>query len=139
MIKGPRFRWYSLARSRFIEHTRQEEVEVWQGEHYGYKRLASQAICRRMICRIDDTCWLIVDDILGRGQEKATILWNLPDCDFSFENDLLHLSTPEGLVAIRLYCSVDPNKAVVTRGQDGQRRLGWQSLYYGQKIPTPTL
>ena len=138
MIKGPRFRWYSLLQSRFIEHTKNGTVESWQGEHYGYKRLPSKAICRRMICRIDDICWLVVDDILGRGKEKATISWNLPDCEYNLTDNVLKLSTSQGAVYIGLYCCLESGELAVVRAENGKRRLGWQSLYYGQKTPAPT-
>lgn len=140
MIKGPRFRWYSLVKSHFIEHKKYGQIEVWQGEHYGYKRLASRAVCRRLICKITDARWLVVDDILGGGKEKTTIIWNLPaDCDLSLKANTLKLFTPKGLVSIALYCSAQQNKAVVARGENNERRLGWQSSYYGEKTQAPTL
>lgn len=139
MIKGPRFRWYSLVRSQFIEHSKYKQTELWQGRHYGYERLPSKATCQRMICKINDVYWLIVDDIWGRGKENATILWHIPDYEYSLAENTLNLVTPEGPVCVTLYCSAAPNRAAVARGENKELRLGWQSLYYGEKMPAPTL
>lgn len=139
MIKGARFQWYSLVKSRFIAHSQGKQIELWQGEHYGYQRLPTKVTCRRTICRMTESYWVVIDDLMGHGREKASLLWHLPDYKSSFENNIVQLFTPEGVVVIAVYASTAPSKIGVARGETKDRRIGWQSLYYGQKRPSPTL
>ena len=70
MIKGTRFRWHSLVESRCLGRRRGKDIELWEGEHYGYRRLPSQATHRRTIGRLGEECWLVVDDVLGAGEDE---------------------------------------------------------------------
>lgn len=137
MVKGPHFMWLSLPRARFIGSFVKDGVEFWQGEHYAYSDLPSHITCRRNVCRADDNLWIVVDDILGKGQEKASLYWNLPDIRYSLEGNLINLHTPEGQVLIAVHCFYGDVPARVVKGQQENKRLGWNSLYYGQKTASP--
>jgi len=139
MIKGPRFQWFSLVRSKMIEHRVINNVEVWQAEHYGYQRLASKAIHRRMVCRINPDIWLVVDDVFGRGSEDLLIAWNLPDGEFILNNNSLKMDSRQKSFSISLFCSNQSALPQVVRGLDGDKRLGWNSVRYGIKNPMPTM
>ncbi len=138
MTKGPHFMWADLVKSQFLRRAHVNNVELWQGEHYGYQRLHTRAVCRRTICRIDESYWLVVDDVFGFGKEKADIFWHLPDYAYNLSGNTLHLTTPQGPVSVILYSWPVPSKPAVCRGETEKKRLGWQSLYYGQKRPVPT-
>ena len=139
MVKGSRFRWYSLVRSRFIRHDKRCNVELWQGEHFGYRRLPSRCVHRRTICQIQDRYWLIVDDILGCGAEKARLYWHMADAPFTAEANRVCLQTPAGPVDLGVWTNGQNMELQVDRGVDGQERMGWQSLYYGLRTATPSM
>lgn len=139
MIKGPRFQWFSLVRSKMIAHTIIENIEAWQAEHYGYQRLASKAIHRRMVCRINPDIWLVVDDVFGQGSERVLITWNLPDGAFTLKNNSLKMDSRQKAFSISLFCSSQSALPQVARGREGDRKLGWNSVHYGIKNPVPTL
>lgn len=138
MIKGPRFRWFSLAKSRFLGHE-QGDFEIWQGEHYGYRRLPSRATHRRTICRIGQAYWLIVDDVLGRGREDAELFWHFADMPYEVKDHLIRLKSEHGDISVFVAASGDLTRWQLAQGLDGPGRLGWQSRHYGERTPTPAL
>jgi hypothetical protein len=138
MIKGPRFRWYSLLESHCSGRARCGPFELWQGEHHGYQRLASRAIHRRCVCRISSLTWLVVDDVIGEGVESAELFWHLADAPASDDGHAVHLSLPTGPAQLLVACSDGGAIRQLGRGLDGEMRMGWQSLLYGRKDPAPT-
>ena len=139
MIKGGAFRWHSLADAQFDFHKQRGEVEIWQGEHYGYRRLACRATHRRVIFRMGETYWLIVDDVLGKGREAVKVYWHFPDLPCELEGDVLHLKTEAGAVTLRTIVGAEDVSRRFGRGMEQPERLGWESVYYGERTPTPAL
>ena len=138
MEKGPRFMWLYPVKSRFIKHDITDSFEIWQGEHYGYKRLNCKAVCRRTIYKIDSDNWVIVDDILGSGKEHMELLWHLADFDYSHRDKSLELYTPQGNVFFDFYSSSELSFEIV-RGRKNKPIMGWESLTYGHKKPSLSL
>ncbi len=138
MIKGPRFRWFSLVESRFIGHVQHGQIELWQGEHYGYGRLPCKATHRRTICRIGNDYWLIVDDIIGHGQADVRLFWHLADFPCRLEDKTVKMDANGDEVRLFVDSSSRNMDVRLERGLDNQRRMGWQSLYYGQRTSAPT-
>ena len=139
MIKGPRFRWFSMTKSRYLGRWGSADVELWAGEHYGYRRLGCKAVHRRTICRIGETNWLVVDDVLGSGEQGVELYWHFADSPSEFSDETVSIQTPGGQADLTVM-STDRNLSwQFGRGLDGGRRMGWRSLYYGQKRPTPSL
>lgn len=140
MIKGPRFQWYSLVRSRWIDHGTRNHEEFWMGEHYGYRRLQGRVTHRRTIRRFGNAWWLIVDDILGKGQAEAALHWHLADYPYERRDSTISLDAPDGRCAVWLDCRAGKWEWGVHRGVDeAGLRLGWDSLYYGSRVPAPTI
>ncbi len=139
MIKGPRFQWFSLVRSKMIEHKVINKAEVWQGEHYGYQRLASKVTHRRMICRVNPDIWFVVDDVFGKGREKLLITWNLPDGEFTLNENSLAMDCKQNAFSIAMFCSAQSAVPQVAKGLEGERKIGWDSVHYGIKKPAPTM
>ena len=139
MIKGPHFRWSSLLKSRFRTHRRQGELEIWQGEHYGYQRLECHATHRRTICRLGDSFWLIVDDVLGRGCENIQLFWHFADFPYQIKGELVQLQPESSEIYVFVSASSDEMIRRVERGSESENRMGWESLYYGEMKPTPSI
>ena len=138
MIKGPRFRWFSLLKSHFIRHVQQGQIEIWQGEHYGYQRLPCRATHRRTICRLGDDYWLIFDDIIGKGQADVELFWHLADFPCRLEDKTIKMDVDGKEVRLFVESTSRSINIRLERGLDGRERMGWQSLYYGQRTPAPT-
>ena len=134
MIKGPRFQWFSLLKTRLLGRQSNHRVDLWAGEHYGYQRLPCQATHRRSICRLGEECWLIVDDVLGTGEETVDLYWHLPDAEHALRGDELTLHLPKGTCCLHLLSQAAGCERRVLRGvdEDGVRG-GWESLYYGER------
>jgi hypothetical protein len=139
MVKGPRFQWYSLLRSRCLGRQRFEHAEVWQGEHYGYNRLAARATHRRTLCRFDDHCWVIIDDVLGAGVASATLRWHLPDLAYEGADHALHVYTECGPASLHVFVSSGAALRVLRAADEPRGRGGWCSRYYGLCEPALTL
>ncbi len=139
MIKGPRFRWFSLVQSKCDGRQMQDGLETWQGEHYGYNRLPSNATHRRTLCKVSENCWLIIDDIFGVGIENCELIWQLADGDYQIDGQGICLDTPAGKVSLQVKTSRSGASVSVEKGQEDDGRAGWESLYYGKRTPVPTM
>lgn len=139
MLKGTRFRWYSLAKSKLIAYRKYPGVDVFCGEHYGYLRLTSRAIHRRTVCHIDDLLWVVFDCVEGEGQETAEIFWNLMQgIDVEDMGEYYRLSKDSRVASLGVYTSNESSCRLVVGSQD-PRFMGWESLYYGTREPAPVL
>jgi hypothetical protein len=139
MIKGPRFQWFSLVKSRFIRRDVHQHWELWQGEHYGYSRLASRATHRRTICRIGSALWFVVDDILGHGREKIQLFWHLADGSCKLDGHTVRLQVNQANMGLSVFSNATDIVYRLERGLEGKERMGWQSLHYGKRLPSPTM
>ncbi len=138
MIKGARFQWHSLIDARRHGRRATGDVEVWSGEHRGYRRLPSRAIHGRAIVRCGDACWIVVDDLRGRGREAIELFWHLHDAPLQIADAGWRLATRPGAVSFRIAASA-AFSLTAYRGEDADRRAGWHSLYYGERTPAPTI
>jgi asparagine synthase (glutamine-hydrolysing) len=138
MIKGERFRWFSLARSSVMGYWREGDVEVWQGEHYGYRRLPSRVTHRRALCRLGDCCWVVVDDLVGRGMERLDLYWQLERMPWGCENGQIRFELAGQPGSLTILAS-SPASVTVSEGAELPERSGWQSQYYGDKTAAPTV
>ena len=139
MTKGPRFLWLRWTRStlRSLGQSANGRIGAFAAEHMGYAHRDGRVIHRRTICRIDDT-YVIVDDLLGSAEHDVCLRWRLCDADWRGNDQVwrghrgdstysVSLATPE-----RMTCRL-------TSGEASPVPEGWQSLYYGEKTPSPTL
>jgi hypothetical protein len=83
--------------------------------------------------------WLVVDDVTGRGEENIELFWHLADFPCRQADNAVTLGTPCGEVTLFVLAVPNTTNLRLVRGLDGQRRMGWQSLYYGQRTPAPTV
>ncbi len=139
MVKGPRFLWFkwTKAKVRRFETSPDSRVGYFEGEHYGYTHLPGHVIHRRTMCRIDDA-YIIVDDILGSGRHEVAVRWRLCQAQWRQEADTWHGEISGKDVAINLTPANGMTVEMVT-GRESPGPEGWESQYYGQKEPAPTL
>ena len=139
MPKLSRFARLNWTKSKFIAHKNYaaDGVEIVQGEHYGYCRKKEKITHRRSVLSLPNGCWLIVDDALWRSTHKIELCWQLCDVDYELKDETLILQTENGRVCVAVAKSSGNGKCECFRGDNNS--IGWQSLYYGNREPAPTL
>ena len=141
MVRGPRFLWLEWTKSRVVDQRESPNrfLESFQGEHYGYSRLNPPVVHRRTIIRCYDSIWIVVDDLLGIGEQSFSLQWLLPfngEYNFDQQKNNLKMNLSEDLLSFYWYVSVI--KKVTTSfsgGKDEEAPRGWYSRYYGVKEP----
>ncbi len=87
MERAGRFLWLPWATGRVNRRADSPAggLAYWEGEHHGYRRLASAARHRRAIVRLGQEHWVVLDAIEGRGPIQARLHWLLADTDRDFQ------------------------------------------------------
>jgi len=139
MTKGPRFLWFYWTRCRLLSFDTSSDGRVgyFEGEHYGYTRLPGNVIHRRSICRIDNT-YIIIDDIVGRHLHNVAMRWRMLPADWQKHGGGWQVNVAGQQISLTVNTPKSMNHALV-KGQEAPAIEGWESLYYCQKKPTPTL
>jgi hypothetical protein len=116
----------------------------WQlvvGEHRGYARHPGSVVHRRSVLLLPDDLWVVVDQLRGTGNHTASLHWLAGA--FAHQADApegrLTIQTPSG--AFHAAVKDEGGRALeadVVKGRDHPPR-GWQSRYYGEKAPVPSL
>ena len=136
ICRGEGFRWRSAPASRFIGRSHCDAAEIWQGEHFGYQRLASRLVHRRSVARLPGELWLIVDDLLGTGREQLELYWQLSNFPLELRGSELSQQTPAGPMQLLLFGA---RATRLLRGETLAPHRGWCSRSYGQREPAPCL
>ncbi len=130
------------ARMRHYE-PRGAKVGCIECEHYGYDRKGNGVLHRRTLIGLAGDTWLVVDDLLGKGEHEATLRWHLIDAQYKV-NDKDHvvtLATSEGDLAIHVTGSPAMlQRFEIVYGRDRVNQVqGFASPHYGTKSAIPTL
>jgi len=138
MEKGPRFLWLRWTRSSVRQNTilANGKAHYWEGEHFGYFRRKNGVVHQRGILVAEDA-WIIVDDLLSSGTHKYTLRWRLINGDWGLISPHPWYNGQSGAKI-----SVLGPAAMESRLVSGQKKNspeGWESLYYGEKVPCPTI
>ncbi len=129
MNKGSRFLWTNWVHGKTLEFGQKGSAYVFMGEHYGY----SPVIHRRFIALREDTI-VIVDYLFGDANEhEYTLHWLLDDLRLSGNEWGASIDIEGREVLLMTGCSREAS-ATWTKA-DKKNKRGWQSLYYGEKIP----
>jgi hypothetical protein len=140
MVKGPQFLWFKWTRSKLIRFATSADGKLgfFAGEHYGYRRLGGDVVHRRSICRIDDA-YVVIDDLLGSGLHDVALRWRLHPGQWTREGKTWSCA-PDGQEAVSIELACPPGMSVrLAEGAETPEVEGWESLYYAEKTPVPTL
>jgi len=139
MVKGPRFLWLRWTQSRVnsVEHTADGQASYIEGEHYGYTRLTGRVVHRRGILRLSDS-YVVVDDLLGDGEHSYALRWRLCDAPWGRGDDGWSVDVEGQRLSILVHAPAEAREELL-RGQAGEHAEGWESLYYAEKEPAPTI
>lgn len=146
MEPGPRFLWYHWTGSHLNYRTfsPKKTLEYFEGEHYGYHRLAHPVTHRRAIFRTLDIIWLVIDDLIGTNHEihKYDLHWlfNVRDC--VVDTVSRRISFNDGNPPLRVWffvlyqnnCEFKAIRPVENKDIDG-----WCAPYYGSLRPATSV
>jgi len=139
MQRGPSFLWFRWTRAKLLSYgfSLDGRAAFISGEHYGYRRLPGKVVHRRSIVRLIDS-YVIVDDLLGAGEHELALRWRLADFDWRQEGNSWQSNINAQSLSIRVKVPQSFTTKLL-RGVEGARPEGWESLYYAERKPVPTL
>jgi hypothetical protein len=147
MTRAGRFLWLDWAQGKILSSQRAQDGRLIaaEAEHDGYRKLG--ATHRREVRVEESGRWVVSDRILplhkGQRPMRARLHWLLPDWDWKFQNEELHIQSPYGVVKLFVQTSVgDQAEFQLVRAGELVRGsgpadtiLGWRSPAYGVKLP----
>jgi hypothetical protein len=126
---GP-FHWRTRTDARMREWRHNPAFDWVEGSHDSYAPLQH----RRTLLRID-TGWIVVDEILGRGDHTAAAHWHFdPAWTVVPEAGRLRLTHRDGSI---VWLAHDSGEVTLYRG-DETTGLGWFAPVYGTLVPSPS-
>ena len=139
MERGPSFLWFRWTQAKRLAYafSLDGRATFVAGEHYGYRPLPGRMVHRRSILRIVDS-YVIVDDLLGAGSHELTLRWRLAPLEWRCETDVWQAVVEGQNIAVSLTLPVG-FRTELCRGVEGAHPEGWESLYYAERMPVPTL
>jgi Heparinase II/III-like protein/Heparinase II/III N-terminus len=139
MQRGPSFLWFRWTQSRLLAWANSSDgrASYIAGEHYGYRRLPGQVVHRRAIARLLGA-YVIVDDVLGTESHDLALRWRLAPADWQEREGSWHADLAEVPVSLRIAASCGVTIELFC-GSHGAQPEGWESLYYAERVPVPTL
>jgi len=134
-----RFLWSAKANARLLRFENDTDRVSIEAEHDGYSRLASPVVHRRMVSfdRLSGNV-SIADEFRGSGRHQVELFFHLHE-----EAEIAGVTNCKARVHWRgheiVFTTSDPtSRWEVFRGSENPK-LGWRSLSFNQKHPTPTL
>jgi hypothetical protein len=134
MIRAGRFLWLDWARGTIESVASPDGVDVCHAVHHGYARRG--VTHRRAVARVGDA-WVVVDDLVGRGEHALRLQWLLADAYASFDQTrgCVVLDTAAGPFTVQ---AVGPRgaRAAICRGDACDTVPdGWRARRYGVREP----
>jgi len=143
-------RFFSTSSSASLSKTIPDSPNGFEGEHDGYRRLGVKH--RRMVQCVTEDAWVIVDDLLGAGEQELRLHWLLPDLSFEVIVDspfCAVLSADKQRFRWNVFSSSQGSAAIIRGGKilagniesrnTDEGLLGWESPTYGELCPAISL
>jgi hypothetical protein len=139
MTRAGPFLWVDWAQAEVLGSWESSggTIQATAAQHDGYR-----GIChRRTVVRAGERVWLVVDDVLGAGNHRVTLGWNLPDSRAKLKGRTLRFQTRPGAVEL----AVDAGELSLYRAgglvdgagaEDASAAWGWFAPRYGRKEPS---
>ena len=139
MERAYRFTWGYWHDARVLDWQQTEGVQILEAEHDGYQRLDDPVLHRRAVVAINDH-WLIVDDLLAKGDHQIELNWLLTNYPFVLAEEAMILQTPEGEWQIGAFASSATSlwpilPTQVRQGDQVEGPAGLVAFHYGQIEP----
>jgi hypothetical protein len=136
-VSGGKFMWVRHAQARCEQFDTGADVDIWEGAHDGYRRLADPvSVSRRLEYRLATRSLTVIDRIECRAEHTVEQFWHFaPDCRVFLEGNVLEVWRADASVRMTLPGSL---AATVIRGSEAPI-LGWYSPRFDEKVPCPTV
>jgi hypothetical protein len=132
MKKGSRFMWLHWTKSRLLKFESTPSFTTFVGEHSSY----APVIHRRTVM-LEDDVYVVIDDLTGgEGTHRFRLHWLLGDfeLDHTDNGGIIRLPGREDRTLQLAILAADQVQTSWARADEHSPR-GWQSLYYGERIP----
>lgn len=140
MMRGPRFLWLRWVEGKLLARTQSADGKssVIEAEHYGYRRLPNPVTHRRRIERDADR-YRVFDQLLGSGRQTVALRWRLRPGEWRQSGNVFQQTIGERTVTVTLEELPAGFTVAMISGQIDPRPEGWESLYYADRQPAPTI
>lgn len=132
-----RFLWMPWPAAECLAHS----SDRFQGEHYAYDRSPWRVVHRRTVDASNAAAWIVTDELLGQGEHDVALRWHLVDGEYKLDEAAHTLTLRHASGRIRLSIAAPGHaRLTVSRGESTATHMsGWESRYYQEKTPRPTL
>ncbi len=149
MRRAGRFLWvdWAQASGQLFSTSGGAYPDRFEGEHNGYKSLGVKH--HRSVQWLPGSGWVIVDDIVGPGEQDVRLHWLVADFSYEVSDSPFEVVFSAGQSRIRwsIFSSVAGSAAVVRAGKSAAPEvagadtplLGWESPTYGDLRPAVSL
>jgi hypothetical protein len=147
MLHFRRFKTLYPTRAQLLDFAEDARSVRASGEHLGFEREAPGVVHRRSVLLLKQSgVVLVLDEVRGPGAHRLRLRWlggdfptTTPFTSTPTPTSALVLETPAGPFGVQVFAVQDAALTVdVVRGSEQPPR-GWQSRYYGEKVPVPSL
>jgi hypothetical protein len=129
MKKGSRFLWIDWVHGKTLEFGPKGSAYAFIGEHQGY-----EPVTHRRFVALRENTLVIVDYLLGGTKEhEYTLHWLVNDFGLRGDEWGARIDVGGREFLLRTGCSHEASATWVRA--DERNKRGWQSLYYGEKLP----
>ncbi len=139
MLLFRRFKWLYWTKAKLLNFS----DKFVEGEHYGYEKLDGSVIHKRRIEILNNGDYLVEDNLYlknGKASHIYDLHWLLNDFNYTLsalEENIFRINLQTSIGKYYIFigsptkCSLTVNKAFA----HNETPDGWQSPYYGEKIP----
>ena len=142
MLLFRRFKWLYWTKAKLLNFS----GNTIEGEHYGYGRPEANILHNRKVRMIDDGTFLVIDQLTQKRGDYVyyDLHWLLNDFEYKIEQlnkncFKMILLTSKGRYYIFISSDVESSLLINRSFEDKNKIDGWQSCYYGEKIPALSL
>lgn len=129
MTRLGRFLWVDWVHGQVLKYDRPGDAMVIVGEHHGY----SPVVHRRLLALSDEGLF-VVDKLFNNGEmHDFSLHWLVDDLPLVTSDYGAVIELENENLRMRVGCSHLFNGAWARADEFGRR--GWQSLYYGERLP----
>jgi hypothetical protein len=138
MERLSKFFWAPWIQSQVCKYKQftQNTLAYWEGEHFGYIRLAQPVCYRRGVLQLGQGWWLVLDGLRSNALHKYQLHWLFPDVPYTW--DSLHgnitLQTSAGLYYASMGVFNQPAKFSLAIAEETSPN-GWRAPRYTSREP----
>ncbi len=137
-VIGGNFLWLDKAKATCLQWTSNAAEDVFVGAHNGYERLPDKVThCREIRLNKPSRQITVTDRLECSGLHEVELFWHFsPDCQVSLKGDTAVVTCARKSVTMVF---ADTQGTLALYLGDEHLPLGWYSIRFDEKLPSPTL